>query len=77
MSYIKEIKIMMIVHYKTKKELKASIGNSLRYTETSMFGPEYKDTGSFVVARRPHLQGGGREFFAEVTMKNGLIKSVK
>lgn len=51
-------------------------GEPLKYTETSMFGDEYRENGSFVVARRPHLQGGGREFFAEVTMQDGLIKSV-
>ena len=42
-----------------------------------MFGPEYKATGSFCVARRPHLQGGGREFFANVTMLDGVIHKVK
>lgn len=30
--------------YKTKKELKASIGQPLRYAETSMFGAELKLT---------------------------------
>ena len=68
---------MMIVHYDSKKELKESIGKSLRYSETSMFGDEYLPTGTFCVARRPHLQGGGREFFAQVTMKDGLIEKVK
>ena len=67
----------MLAVYKSKKELKASIGKKLRYIETSEFGPEYKSNGSFLVARRPHLLGGGREFFAEVTMENDLIKSVK
>lgn len=68
---------MMIVHYASKKDLKAAVGQQLKYSETSMFGPEYKDNGSFCVARRPHLQGGGKEFFAEVTMKDGLIAKVK
>lgn len=67
---------MMLLNYDSKKALKASIGQPLRYTETSMFGPEYLDNGTFVGARRPHLQGGGREFFAEVTMKDGLIAKV-
>jgi hypothetical protein len=67
---------MMIVHYDSKKDLKAHIGEPLKYTETSVFGPEYVPNGSFCVARRPHLQGGGREFFAKVTMKNGLIEKV-
>ena len=67
----------MLVHYKTKKELKASVGERLRYTETSMFGPEYTDNGTFAVCRRKDMQPGAREFFAEVTMKNGLIAAVK
>jgi len=68
---------MMIVHYESKKQLKEQIGKPLYYTETSMFGDEYLPTGTFCVARRPHLQGGGREFFAQVTMKDGLIEKVK
>ena len=67
----------MIAVYKTKKELKSKVGKALKYMETSMFGPEYKPNGSIVVANRPHITGIGREFFAEVTMENGLIKSVK
>jgi hypothetical protein len=68
---------MMLLSYATKKDLKANIGQPLKYRETSMFGPEYKDNGTFTGARRPHLQGGGREFFATVTMKDGLIQDVK
>jgi len=67
---------MMIVHYASKKELKANVGQQLKYSETSMFGAEYSPTGTFCVARRPHLQGGGKEFFAEVTMKDGIIAKV-
>jgi hypothetical protein len=68
---------MMLLHYKSKKELKGCIGQPLRYEETSVFGPEYLDNGTFTGARRPHLQGGGREFFAQITMKDGLISEVK
>ena len=68
---------MMLVHYPTKKDLAASIGERLKYSETSMFGEEWIPDGVIYVARRPHLQGGGREFFAAVTMSGGLIKSVK
>lgn len=67
----------MLVFYKTKKQLKESIGERLRYQETSLFGNEYKSDGSFTVAHRPAITGaGGREFFANVTMENDLIKSV-
>jgi len=68
---------MMILNYPSKKELKENIGQSLRYTETSMFGPEYADDGRFVGCNRPHLTGYKREFFAEVTMQDGKIAKVK
>jgi hypothetical protein len=69
---------MMILNYKSKKLLKENIGKSLRYTETSMFGNEYLSNGSIVGSNRPQITGaGGREFFAQVTIENDLIKSVK
>ena len=69
---------MMIFNYKSKKLLKESIGKALRYTETSMFGNEYVSNGEILGSNRPQITGnGGREFFAEVTLENDLIKSVK
>ncbi len=68
---------MLIFNYESKKALKESIGKPLRYIETSMFGPEYRDNGVLTGANRPHITGKGREFFANVTMENGLIKGVK
>ena len=68
---------MIVFDYASKKDLKASIGKQLRYIETSFFGPEYKDDGILTGANRPHITGKGREFFANVTMENGLIKGVK
>lgn len=68
---------MLVTGYKSKKELKENIGKPLRYRETSMFGEEYKSNGSFAVAHRPYVTGlPGREFFAEVTMKDDLIAKV-
>lgn len=68
---------MIVFNYVSKKELKASIGLKLDYIETSMFGPEYKENGTMVGANRPHItNNGGREFFAEVTMVNGIISKV-
>ncbi len=65
---------MMGANYQTKKSLKESVGQPLNYEETSMFGPEYKETGKFcVVGPSPY----NRKWFAEVTMENGLIKKVK
>ena len=65
----------MLVNYPTKKALKMSVGEPLKYTETSLFGPEYRDNGTLTVAHRPHLQGG-REYFARVTMSGGKIVKV-
>jgi len=68
---------MIVFNYRSKKELKERIGHPLDYIETSLFGEEYVCDGSMVGANRPHITGKGREFFAEVTMTNGLIKAVK
>ena len=68
---------MIVFNYPSKKELKTNIGKPLKYIETSMFGNEYVSDGYLVGANRPHITGLGREFFAEVTMLGGLIKSVK
>ena len=68
---------MIIFNYKSKKELKEHIGQRLQYIETSLFGPEYKRDGEIVGANRPHITGQGREFFASVTMRDGLIEGVK
>ena len=66
----------MVVAYPSKKELKRNVGSRLNYIETSIFGPEYRSNGTITVANRPHITGIGREFFAQVTMKDGLISKV-
>ena len=68
---------MMIFNYPSKKVLKENIGKPLRYTETSIFGNEYVSNGVIIGANRPHITRQGREFFAEVTLKDGLIIKVK
>lgn len=68
---------MLVFNYESKKALKENVGKPLRYIETSMFGAEYRDNGTLTGANRPHITGKGREFFANVTMENGLIKGVK
>lgn len=68
---------MLLFIYPSKKDMKAHIGQRLRYEETSLFGIEYIADGVIVGANRPHMTGMGREFFAEVTMEAGLIKAVK
>lgn len=68
---------MIIFNYPSKKVLKESIGKPLNYIETSLFGEEYIPNGQLTGANRPHITGKGREFFANVIMADGLIKSVK
>lgn len=65
---------MMGASYKTKKDLKAAIGQPLRYVETSAFGPEYKANGTFAVVGPSPYE---RKWYAEVTMKDGKIEKVK
>lgn len=60
--------------YKTKKELKAAIGQTLNYTETGVLGPEYNPNGRLCVVGPTPQQ---RTWFATVIMENGLIKSVE
>jgi hypothetical protein len=66
----------LVVRYNTKKELKEAVGQRLKYTETSMFGAEYAPNGVLTVAGRPHITGMKREFFAQVTMQDGVIQKV-
>lgn len=68
---------MLVFNYVSKKDLKENIGKPLRYIETSLFGAEFKPNGILTGANRPHITGRGREFFANVTMVDGLIHSVK
>ena len=66
----------LVVVYPSKKVLKEEVGKPLKYQETSLFGPEYRENGLLTVANRPHITGMGREFFAQVYMEAGLIKKV-
>ena len=67
---------MLLALYSSKKDLKAAIGSRLKYEETSCFGLEYNPNGNLTVANRPHMTGMGREFFAQVTLKNDIIVKV-
>jgi hypothetical protein len=66
----------MLALYPSKKELKAAVGQRLKYQETSLFGNEYRSNGVLTVANRPHITGIGREFFAQVTVKDDVIVKV-
>jgi hypothetical protein len=65
---------MMAANYPTKKALKAAIDQMLRYQETSFFGPEYRENGSFAVVGPSPTE---RKWYATVMMESGLIKSVR
>ena len=67
----------MLGLYPSKKVLKENIGKPLKYMETSVFGPEYRDNGIFAIANRPKITGIGTEWFAELTMQDGLISKIK
>lgn len=68
---------MLILHYTSKKELAGNIGKPLSFQETSMFGAEFKRDGTVTGSNRPSITGiKGREFFAQVTMRDGLIAKV-
>ncbi len=69
---------MMLFCYPSKKLAKAAVGTRLRYSETSMFGPEYKAPGTMTGAYRPSILGmGGREWFGSITVDAaGIITGV-
>jgi hypothetical protein len=62
------------INYKTKKQLKQSIGKSLTYIETSCFGNEYQSNGTFNIVG-PNAYNN-RKWYATVTMKNDKIIKV-
>jgi len=66
----------LVLNYESKKALSASIGKKLNYLETSVFGSEFKPNGKVFGSNRPHITGHKREFYAAVTMRDGLIAKV-
>ena len=64
------------VQYKSKKALReAAVGKSPRFWETSMFGPEYKGDGVYViVGPDPYTK---RTWYAQVTVQDGIVTKVK
>lgn len=59
--------------YATKKALKESIGKRLQYTETSFFGPEFKENGTNVLVGPDAYN---RKWFASVVTQDGIIVKV-
>lgn len=64
--------MIMTLDYATKKELKASIGQPLK-----VIGSDVPENGTITGRNKPVLTGFNREFYANVTVVNGLIKEVK
>ena len=64
---------MLVAIYPTKKILKSSVGETLRYKETSIFRKEYKTDGTFPVVGPDAYK---RKWYAQVTMKNNKIEKV-
>ena len=61
--------------YSKKKDLKAALGSPLQFVETSLFGPEFKPDGQNTVVGPDAYQK--REWYAQVTCKDGIIIKVK
>jgi hypothetical protein len=66
---------MMGASYPSKKALRENIGKRLRYVETSLFSAEYRDNGMLTVVGPCPFNA--RKWYANVTMKDGLIAGVK
>jgi len=66
---------MLGTNYKTKKELKASVGKRLDYIETPIFGPEFKPNGTNTVVGPDPCTN--RKWYAAVECKDGIIVKVK
>jgi hypothetical protein len=60
--------------YATKSALKKAIGEPLQYEETSLYGTEYTSTGTLTMVGPSAYN---RKWYAQITMENGKIKSVK
>ncbi len=67
--------MMTVTGCKTKKDLKSQIGQYAPgvVVETSMFGPEYKNNGSFAVVGPSAYD---RRWYATITVENDIIVKV-
>lgn len=64
---------MLVANYQFKKDLKAAVGEELRFTETSMYGSEFRRDGEFTVV------GPGaydRKWYATIVLEDGVIVKV-
>jgi len=65
---------MLVATYKTKKQLKESIGQKLRYQETSIFGEEYANDKMLTVVGPSAYE---RKWYANVLCKDDKIVKVR
>ena len=66
---------MITLNYNKKSDI--LIGSILDYTETSVFGKEVKGLGIEKIVGSNRRVSGGLEFYAEITLKDGIIIGVK
>jgi len=68
----------IFLQYRSKRNLKNSVGKRLYYAETSIHGPEYCDNG-VLFGFGEHRKNGKPEisWHAKVTMADGLISAVE
>jgi len=66
--------MMGVYGYKTKKDLKESVGKRFQYVETSMFGNEFKPDGENIVVGPDAYRS--RKWYAKVVCKDGVIVKV-
>lgn len=72
----------LLLYYPTKKALKeATIGKpftGMRYDETSIFGAEVSENCNVTGSNRPQITGvKGREFFAAIEIRDGIVTKVR
>jgi len=65
---------MLAASYPTKKAMREAKGTPLLYIETSIFGPDYKGDGNYVVVGPSPYN---RKWYGQVVVKGGVIHSVK
>lgn len=65
---------MIAALYPSKKAMREAIGKPLRYSETSMFAPEYTPNGRITFVGPSATK---RVFYGTVTLKDGLIAKVQ
>lgn len=69
----------LVIDYPSRKILKENIGKPLIFNDPSadIFGVKDYSNSTVVGSNRPSITGHKIEFFAQVTLKEGLIVKVK